>query len=251
MSPENSATGDRGPVMGATLAGALAVLAFALLGIAWIVLEIAQVGAGLTDGDDPSVALAFLRANPDAYAGSGLVLLLMAVTLTVAALAVSDVLEPRADRLALRTVTVLALFSAAAFLLFGVLRLSTGPLLYIDGLQPAWGEGAYLIIVMAGIHGLGQAGILTLCLWAVGISLIGIRTKAIPTAVCVLGVLPFIRLVSLFGPLGILPEDLPDGLWFVFLLAIPGAMIWCLALGLSLLRRPAMATAPTVALDHS
>ncbi len=232
-------------------AGPLAILAFAALGIAWIVLEIAQVGAGLSDGDDPAAALAFLRANPDAYVGAGTVLLLMAVALTVAALAVADALEAHVDRLALRSLTVLALFSAAAFLVFGVLRLSTGPLLYIDGLQSDWGEGAYLVIVMAGIHGVAEVGILTLCLWAVGISLLGFRTRTIPVAVCLLGVLPFVRLVSLLGPLGILPADLPDGLWLVFVLSIPGAMVWCFFLGLSLLRRRAAMTTSTVALDHA
>lgn len=216
--------------------GALSVIVFAVVGIAWIVLEIAPVSLGLANGDDPAVALGYLRAHPDTYVGTGSVLLLMAITLAVSVFAVSDVLAPRADSLALRSASVLGQFSAASFLMFGVVRLSTGPLLYIDSLDRDWGEAAYLVVQVVGVHGFAQAGVFALCLWAIGISLIGLRTRALPVAICLLGAIPVIRILGLLGPLGVLPDDMPDGLWIVFMVSIPGVMLWCLILGLVLLR---------------
>ena len=150
--------------------------------------------------------------------------------------AVSDVLAPRADSLALRSASVLGQFSAVSFLMFGVVRLSTGPLLYIDSLDRDWGEAAYLVVQVVGVHGFAQAGVFALCLWAIGISLIGLRTRALPVAICLLGAIPVIRILGLLGPLGVLPDDMPDGLWIVFTVSIPGVMLWCLILGLVLLR---------------
>ena len=96
----------------------------------------------------------------------------------------------------------------------------------------------------AGIHGFVEGGIVTLCAWAVGISLIGLRTRALPVALAILGVVPGFRLLSILGPFGISA----DGLWIFFVLSIPGAMLWCVALGLVLLaRRPPSAVPGMVA----
>ena len=51
----------------------------------------------------------------------------------------------------------------------------------------------------------GQAllisGIVGICVWAVGLSLIGLRTGALPVALCVLGFVPAFRLVGgILGP---------------------------------------------------
>ena len=43
--------------------GALALMAFAIAGIAWFTLELAPPNMGFEDTDSPSVSLRFLRAN--------------------------------------------------------------------------------------------------------------------------------------------------------------------------------------------
>jgi hypothetical protein len=219
--------------------GALSAIVFAVAGIAWFALEIAPPALGFEDTDSPAVMLPFLREHSELSIYAGLALIVMAICLTVATFAVWDALEPRADSLAARSTSAFGIFSAAFFLMHGVVRLAAEPLLYIDGLSHAWGEAAYLIVQVIGIHGFAQAGSLALCMWAVGISLIGLRTRTLPLALCMLGVIPGLRLLGLLGgPLNVLP----DVLWIVFMLAIPGVMLWCLLLGLVLLRRAFMAS---------
>lgn len=217
--------------------GAISIIVFALAGIAWSALELAPPILGFGDTDDPAVSLQFLREHSDIYVKAGIVLILMAITLTVATFAVSDVVAPRSNSLALRSTSAFGLFSAAFFFGHGALRMGSGPLLHIDSLNHDWGEAAYLAVQMVGIHGFAQAAIFTLCTWAIGISLIGLRTKTIPLVLCALGVIPAFRLLGgLLGPLGFLPE----GLWFLwplFMASIPGVMLWCLILGIVLLRR--------------
>lgn len=85
-------------------------------------------------------------------------------------------------------------------------------------------------------------GIFALCLWAVGLSLIGLRTKAIPLALCVLGILPAFRIASgTLGPLGLVPDA--DILWLLGMASILGTILWCLLLGVVLLRRSFESTA--------
>ena len=219
--------------------GALSLIVFAIAGIAWFALELAPPLLGFEDTDDPSVSLQFLREHSDIYVLAGIVLILMAITLTVATFAVSDVAAPRSNSLALRSTSAFGLFSAAFFFAHGAVREGAGPLLYIDSLNHDWGQAAYLAVQMVGIHGFAQAAIFGLCTWAVGISLICLRSKAIPLALCALGALPAFRLMSaLLGPLGVLP----DGLWFLSMASIPGVMLWCLILGIVLLRKASTAS---------
>jgi hypothetical protein len=222
-------------VRSASKAGAFSMIAFALLGIAWFASELAPQVLGFENTDDPAVSLRFLRDHQEIYAQAGIVLILMGITMTVGMFTLWDLLSPRADSLALRSTSAIGLFSAAFFLMHGVLRLSVGPLLYIDGLDRDWGEAGYLVLQMVGVHGFAQGAVFTLCTWAIGISLIGVRTRAIPLAVCVLGVIPAVRLLGLLGPLDALPDEL-GFLWIFFMASIPGVMVWCLLLGVALLR---------------
>jgi hypothetical protein len=227
--------------------GAWSAIAFAVAGLVWIGLEIAPV-EGLVDGDNPALVLAYLRDHPQTFVWSGVALLVMAITLSAATFAVADALRPRADSTAVRTASAVGLFAAVFLLMFGVMRLATGPLLYIDSLNHAWGEAAFLVIQMVGVHGFAQAGVFALCLWAVGISAIALKTQALPLWLGALGVIPLIRIVGLLGPLGVLPPDLPDFLWPLFMASIPGVMAWCFLLGLVLLRAP---VPPERAMGHS
>ena len=216
--------------------GALALIVFAIAGIAWFALELAPPNMGFEDTDSPAVSLRFLHAHDEIYAQGGIALLLMSISLTVAVLAVWDALAPRVDALALRATTAFGLFAAAFFFMHGVLRLGVEPLLYIDGMDHAWGEAAYVAIQMIGLHGFAQAAITAACLWVTGLALIGLRTRVLPIALCVLAIIPAFRLLAVLGPLGIL-DVLPEETWFLFMAAIPGLLVWCLLLGIVLLRR--------------
>lgn len=218
--------------------GGFALMVFAIAGVAWFALELVPPNTGFGDTDDPSVSLDFLRDHGLVHAQSGLALLVMAISLTVAALAVWEALAPRADGLALRAATALGLFAAAFWFMQGVLRLGVEPLLYIDGLDSDWGAAAYLAIQTIGVHGFAQAAITAACIWVVVLAVIGFRFRDLPTFLCALAVIPAFRLLGVLGPLGV-ERSLPEETWFLFMASIPGMLVWCLLLGFALIRRGA------------
>ncbi len=217
---------------GTRIAGASAIVT-GLAGAIWFFLESAPPRFGFDDTDNPLLSLQFLDQHSVVYAQAGVALFALAIALIVAAHAVSDALAHRADPLALKVVATFGLFSAAFFFMHGVLRLSVLPILYVDGLRDEWGQAAYLVSQFAGVHGFAQGGIVMLCVWAVGISLIGLRTRALPIALCALGVVPAFRLLGILGPFGISSDDL----WIFYMASIAGVMLWVLVLGLVLLLR--------------
>lgn len=214
----------------------LSIIGFAIAGIVSFALEGSPSSQGL-DGDNPGQMLRFLRANPHIYAQAGVALLLMAISLTIGVLAVAELFRERTDRLAAHIVTAFGLFAAVMFFVHGAMRIgSSEPVLYIAGLREEWGEAAYLAVQMAGVQGVGIAAIFALCLWAVGLSLIGFRSRVLPLALCALGVLPALRVVvGPLGILGILPDD--DFIWVLTILGIFGVLLWSLLLGILVLVR--------------
>jgi hypothetical protein len=228
---------------GSTVVGGVAAMLFGLAGLASAALQLAQPALGFEDTDDPAVSLAYLRDHADNYVQQGLALFVLAIALTLLVFAMWDLLASRTSSLGLRTVSSFGLLAALCFFLFGVFRYSVRPLLYIDGLDQGWGESAYLVQQIAGIHGFAQASILASCGWAVGVAVMGYRARALPRWLGLLAILPATRLLSGTGPL-LPPDALPDWTWIVFMLAIPGAFLWFLALGLVLLRR-GLRTSPT------
>lgn len=226
---------DSAQRMGGTKIAGIASIVSGLAGAVWLYLESTPPRLGFDDTDDPMVSLRYLEQHAIVYAQAGTVLLVLAIALVIATHAVSEALSHRASPVALRVVTTIGLFSAAFFFMHGVLRLGVQPLLYVDGLRHEWGQAAYLVNQFAGIHGFAQSGIVTLCLWAVGISIIGFRTRALPIALCALGIIPGFRLLSILGPFGVSA----DGLWIFFMASIVGVMLWTLVLGLVLLLRRA------------
>jgi len=225
-----------------TKVAASSTILFALVGIVWFVLESTPPRLGFEDTDDPAVMVGFIRQYPEVFVQAGTMLILMAITLTVAVPAVAEVVGPPSGAVGLRSTSAFGLFSAAFFLFGGAVRIgSSGPLLHIAGLREEWGEGAYLAAQVVS-QALLIGGIFALCLWAVGLSLIGLRTKVIPLALCVLGVLPAFRIVGgTLGPLGLLPDA--DVLWVIGIASIFGTILWCLILGIVLLRRSFGSTA--------
>lgn len=111
--------------------GALSAIAAGVAGMAWFVFELAPVNMGFDDTDDPSVSLRYLHLHADLYAQAGVALILMGVALAVAVFAVSDAIAPRADRLALRSVTAFGVASRAVR--SGVARAGLPPAPATDG----------------------------------------------------------------------------------------------------------------------
>ena len=221
--------------------GALALLAAGLAGIAWIWLELAPPRLGFDDTDSPEVSLRFLHAHPEVYGQAGVALFVLGAALLAASFVVADALAERSGRIAVRMLSAFGMFAAASFFLHGVLRFSAEPILYIDSLDHDWGQAAYLAVQMVGIHGFAQAGTFALCAWVVGVSIVGVRAKVVPAALALLALLPGFRLVGLLvAPF----VTLPDAWWLIGIAAIPGAMLWCLLLGVVFLRRHATAPAP-------
>jgi len=233
-------------VRGTSKVAAFSTILFALAGIVWFVLETTPPRLGFEDTDNPALMVGFIRQYPEVFVQAGTTLVLMAISLTIAVLAVAEVVGPRSGALGLRSASAFGLFSAAFFLFGGAVRIgSSGPLLHMAGLREEWGEGAYLAAQVVG-QALLIGGIYALCLWAVGLSLIGLRTKVIPLALCVLGVLPAFRIVSgTLGPLGLLPDA--GVLWVISIASIFGTILWCLILGIVLLRRSFGSTAEPAA----
>jgi hypothetical protein len=220
-----------------TRIAAISTIVFALAAIVWFVLEGTPPRLGYEDTDDPAIMVAFIRQQPEVFVQAGTMLVLMSISLAIAVLAVEEVVRPRSGGVGLRSTSALGLFAAAFFLFGGAVRIgSSGPLLHMAGLRDAWGESAYVaaqVVSQAVLIG----GIFALCLWAVGLSLIGLRTKVIPLALCALGVLPAFRIVSgLLGPLGLMP-DVEGLFWVLSIASIFGSILWCLILGVVLLRR--------------
>lgn len=222
---------------GGSRAGGLALIVFAIAGVAWFALELVQPNAGYPDTDSPAESLAFLRLRPEVYAQAGIALLVMAATLATGVLATRSSLAQRADGLGLRLATAAGLLAAVCAFLHGVLRMSVQPLLHIDGLQRSWGEAAYLAIQMLGIHVFAQGALLALSAWAVMIALLGARTRSLPLALCALGVVPGLRLVGLAGPFVPLDDDAAGIVWMAWMASIPATLVWTGLLGVALLRR--------------
>ncbi|MBG6059683.1 hypothetical protein RCH16_002033 [Cryobacterium sp. MP_M5] len=218
-------------------AGGMAFVIAGLGGITWFTLELLPPVLGFDDTDDPAVSLDYLRQYPQFYPLAWVALFIMAIAFIVASFAVSDALAPRTSSITRRSLSALGLLSAAFLFMQGVLRESVGPLLYLDGMNSGWGESAYLTIQMLGTHGFAQASLLTLCVWALGISVAGARSHALPRWLCVLGVVAGLRLVMLIaGPfLTAARIDLPEFLWFGSVALIPLGMLWWLGLGVVLL----------------
>lgn len=224
----------------AVVAGA-ATITFAVAGILSFALESSPTSLGI-DGDNPRQMVQWVRDHPEVYGQAGLALLAMAVSLTIGVLAVAELLKERVSPLALKSATAFGLFAAAMLFIHGAMRIgSSEPVIHIANYRAEWGESAYLAVQMAGVQGVGIAGILSLCLWAVGLSLIGLRYRVLPIALVILGVFPAIRVVtSTLGVLGLLPDD--DLLWMVSISGIFGLVLWCLLLGVVLLWRGSRAT---------
>jgi hypothetical protein len=219
-----------------------------LAGLAWFWAELAPQRAGFPDTDDPAVGLQFITAHPQAWPLAGLALGVAAVALVATALVMRARIVDSADDdkprgVTVDTVTAVGLFASAMLFGMAAVRMSGGPARYVQGLDQAWGEAAYLVTQFVGIQALVTGGFVLLELWLMGIAWLGARCGVIPRAVAVFAVLPAFRLVGVLGPFGIQA----DGLWPVVILAIPATFVWLMVLGATIRPSPRMSTGDTIA----
>jgi hypothetical protein len=217
-------------------AGRLGPIVAGLAGLGWFVAELAPQGYGFADTDDPSVSLAFVSEHPTDWALAGVLLLVASVALIVTVIVIGDRLKAGAARdatvgsdVASRAITVLGLLAAAFLFGHGVVRMSGGPLLYVNGLDAGWGETAYLVTQFVGVHLLAQGGILLLSTWIVAAAWFGHRRRVMAAPFVLLALIPGARLLAVLGPWSLLPE----GLWIFFMAAIPAAFLWLVLMGVS------------------
>jgi uncharacterized membrane protein len=227
----------------------IAPIVAGIAGVAWFGAELGpQISVGY-DTDNPAEGLAFIAANPTAWPLAGVALGIAAVALVATVLAmrarlVTGQAAPRTDgiederRVAADTVTVVGLFAAAMLFGMAAVRMSGGPVRYVQGLDQAWGEAAYLVTQFVGIQALVTGGFVLLDLWLVGFAWLGLRRGVVPRVVALLAVLPASRLLGVLGPFGIEFE----GGWFLLILAMPAAFVWIALLGVAVRRPVAMST---------
>jgi hypothetical protein len=200
-------------------------------GLWWFWAELAPQRAGFPDTDNPAAGLQFLAAHPEAWVQAGFALAILAIALIVTVLSMGDRLkaavDPEGHGVAIRTVTVLGLIAAAMLLGMACVRLAGEPLRYVQSLDQAWGEAAYLVTQFVGVQLLLVGALAVLAMWIAGVAWIGGRSGAIPRLVAVVAILPAIRLIAL----PVVPDIVPEVLWLVAIAAVPAAFAWLILLG--------------------
>jgi hypothetical protein len=219
-------------------------------GAALIVMGLALSGArlvelatrGQVDADDPAASLEYLAEYGDAYVVTGVLLVLLAAALVVAAVAVRAVLGSERPSLWIDAGAIAGYLGAGALGLAGVMRVAApGPLAYISTLDADWGEAAYLVVQTAGNQTLFAGGVLGMSVWLIGVALAAWRRRTVTRAVLVLAVFALDFIFALVAPL----VDLPDALFSVHLFSLMvGVPLACTAIGGAFLVRGARSTDP-------
>lgn len=204
-----------------------------LAGLGWVWAELAQQRAGFPDTDDPAVSLQFLAANPGAHAVAGLWLLVASLALIATVLATSRRLDVEGS-LGAEYLRVVGILAGAMLVGMAFTRFAAGPVRYVQGLDQAWGEAAYLVTQFVGTQLLAVGGLLLLAIWIAGAAWLGAARDVLPRPLAALALLPAFRLVGIAGPLGFTF----DGGWLLTMLAIPAAFAWLAAFGAWQLVRP-------------
>ena len=217
--------------------GGVAFLVAGLAWAAWFFLETAPPRMGYDDTDSPAESLRFLSDHPGAWAQAGVAFFVLAVALVVAAFALAERLDARAPGVGSRASTTFGVLGAAFFVGHGAVRMSEGPVRYIESLDRTWGEAAYVATQMAGVHLMAAAALLCVGLWAGSVALVGWRSGVLPRWLAVTALFPALRLVAVLGPLGL--AGAADGLWIAFMASIAMTPVWLLAMGVWMLREPA------------
>jgi hypothetical protein len=214
-------------------------------GIALIVVGCALSGArvveiltrGESDGDNPDESLRFLAEHGDAYVITGILLVMVAASLVVAAVATRAILRSERESLWVDAAAISGYLGAGALGIAGVMRVAApGPLAHISNLDADWGDAAYLVVQMAGTQSLFAGGVLGMSAWLVGVAIGAWRRRTVARGVLVLAVFGLDFIVALAGPLA----EVPDWVFVVHLFSLMvGVPVACAAIGAAFVARGA------------
>lgn len=235
----SAADPSRAPAPSRAAGIALVIAGFALA--AARILEV--VSHGQVDADDPAASLDYLAAKSGEFVVVGLLLLLAAGAVVLGALALAEILRVAgATTLWVSAGSAVALIGAGALVVAGVLHTSgPGPLAYIRGLDPHWGEAAYLAVQQVGFQAIYGAGVLGVAVWQLASTVLLWRRRVVPRVLAIFALPAAVFFVTLFGAL----VDLPEPLFAVHIYGLMvGIPLWCVVVGAALLirmrRRPAL-----------
>ncbi len=223
--------------------GGGALVVFSLSSVALIVLESQRSGLGFNDADNPAVMIRFLRERLDIFTFSGIVSVVMGVSLSLAALALWEILS-RKRSLVLQSGTLAAFAASAFFFVNGVLRIQApGTLLHMAGMDGDWGIAGYVALQIVGTQGLASAGGFAFGLWVICVGIANFGSRVFWAGLSWLGALAAAGMLfsAFFGPL--LPDlDLIYPVYVVSLLLV--LVVWPLLVGIILVLKTEPA-APT------
>jgi hypothetical protein len=204
-------------------------IVFSIAAALALAMEAIGTAVGGFEADDASGTLRFVTDHPQFWAVAAPAYLLMGLALIPMSIGTSEVLaRAGAHSVPIRSVQVLGILSGAMFVITGVLRATGGPLQYMAELDPAAGIAATATVIVLTTHGGIQGGVLMLCIWSVAVSILALRRRALPVWLCVLGLVPGVRVALLVvGPLG----AAADALWVVAVAVIPWVLLWPGVLG--------------------
>lgn len=217
--------------------GGGALVVFSLSSVALVVLEGQRSGLGFEDADHPGVMIRFLQQQLDIFTYTGIVNVVMAISLAVAALALWEIFSKEQFLFLLKLGTLAAFAASAFFFVNGVLRIQApGTLLHMADLDVEWGRAGYVALQIVGTQGLASAGGFALALWEIALGIANLRSKVFWAGFSWLGIVAGTGMLfsAFFGPL--LPDvDLIYPVYIVSILSV--LLIWCLFVGINLLSK--------------
>lgn len=187
------------------------------------------------DGDNPRDSLTFLAAETQTFAYTGVLFVVAAIALGVGVLGILRLVQPGGLSLAYLSASVFAVLSSGFIAVAGLLRLNaTGTVLYIDNLDPSWGESAYLVVQLAGTQGFIATATIGLSAWLIATAILATRRRLAGLLVIALAPAVIILLLAADALIPALP--VPDGFFVVYFLAIVGGLpLGLVILGVTLL----------------
>jgi hypothetical protein len=220
-----------------SLVGGGALVVFSLSSVALIALDNQRSALGFEDADHPALMIRFLQQRLDIFTYTGIINVLMGITLAVAALALWEIISKEQALMLLKLGTLAGFAASAFFFVNGVLRIQApGTLLHMAGLNGEWGVAGYVALQIVGTQGLASSAGFALAIWVICIGIVNFQSRVFWVGFSWLGILAGSGMLfsAFFGPL--LPEfGLIYPVYIVSILSV--LIIWCLLVGINLLSK--------------